>query len=43
MFPVKAMYNLEDDESQGIVVINLLPLLSHDFANKGAEHTTEGR
>ncbi|XP_077307692.1 Fanconi anemia group D2 protein [Lithobates pipiens] len=43
MFPVKAMYNLEDDESQGIVVINLLPLLSHDFANKGAAHTTEGR
>nr|DBA18309.1 TPA: hypothetical protein GDO54_016574 [Pyxicephalus adspersus] len=42
-FPVKAMYNLEEDESQGIVVINLLPLLSHDFSNKGASHTTEGR
>ncbi|KAM5148348.1 Fanconi anemia group D2 protein [Mantella aurantiaca] len=43
LFPVKAMYNLEEDESQGIVVINLLPLLTQDFAKKGATHTAEGR
>ncbi|XP_077133387.1 Fanconi anemia group D2 protein isoform X2 [Ranitomeya variabilis] len=36
LFPVKAMYNLEDDESQGVVVINLLPLLSQDVSNKGS-------
>ncbi|XP_073420419.1 Fanconi anemia group D2 protein isoform X2 [Dendrobates tinctorius] len=36
LFPVKAMYNLEDDDSQGVVVINLLPLLSQDVRNKGS-------
>ncbi|XP_066464425.1 Fanconi anemia group D2 protein [Eleutherodactylus coqui] len=40
LFPVKAMYNLEDDESQSVVAINLLPLL----ADKGSASTThEGR
>ncbi|KAG9481371.1 hypothetical protein GDO78_010554 [Eleutherodactylus coqui] len=39
LFPVKAIYNLEDDESQS-VAINLLPLL----ADKGSSSTThEGR
>ncbi|XP_075040029.1 Fanconi anemia group D2 protein [Mixophyes fleayi] len=43
-FPVKAVYNLEEDESQSAVVINLLPLLSHDTANKGAAPASrEGR
>ncbi|XP_068108990.1 Fanconi anemia group D2 protein isoform X2 [Hyperolius riggenbachi] len=42
-FPVQSMYNLEEDESQGIVVINILPLLSKDFANKDIAHTKEGR
>ncbi|KAM3910148.1 Fanconi anemia group D2 protein [Leptodactylus fuscus] len=38
LFPVKALYNLEDEEeSQGAVVINLLPLLSLDVAHKGGE------
>ncbi|XP_056381247.1 Fanconi anemia group D2 protein isoform X2 [Hyla sarda] len=44
LFPVKAMYNLEDDESQNIVVINLLPLLSQELANKSSAPTIkEGR
>ncbi|XP_069822588.1 Fanconi anemia group D2 protein [Dendropsophus ebraccatus] len=43
LFPVKAMYNLEDDESQNVVVINLLPLLSQEMANKGSgPPVTEG-
>ncbi|KAM8930382.1 Fanconi anemia group D2 protein isoform 4-T4 [Pelodytes ibericus] len=36
MFPVKALYSLDEDESQGGIVINLLPLLSKDFATRGA-------
>ncbi|XP_044146222.1 Fanconi anemia group D2 protein isoform X2 [Bufo gargarizans] len=44
LFPVKAMYNLEDDESQSVVVINLLPLLSQDIADKVSAPTVrEGR
>lgn len=31
-FPVKALYGLEDDESQGGIAINLLPLLSQSFS-----------
>ncbi|XP_063797494.1 Fanconi anemia group D2 protein [Pseudophryne corroboree] len=42
VFPVKAMYNLEEDESQGAVVINLLPLLSHDIINKGCRTDNQG-
>ncbi|NWI88168.1 FACD2 protein, partial [Pitta sordida] len=28
LFPVKSLYNLDDDESQGAIAINLLPLVS---------------
>ncbi|NWS30507.1 FACD2 protein, partial [Polioptila caerulea] len=28
LFPVKALYNLDEDQSQGAIAINLLPLLS---------------
>ncbi|XP_070594967.1 Fanconi anemia group D2 protein isoform X2 [Erythrolamprus reginae] len=31
-FPVKALYGLEDDESQAGIAINLLPLLSQSFS-----------
>uniref|UniRef100_A0A673APV4 FA complementation group D2 n=1 Tax=Sphaeramia orbicularis TaxID=375764 RepID=A0A673APV4_9TELE len=36
-FPLsaKVMYNLDEDESQGGIAINLLPLLASDFQNKG--------
>uniref|UniRef100_A0A8C3T4A0 FA complementation group D2 n=1 Tax=Chelydra serpentina TaxID=8475 RepID=A0A8C3T4A0_CHESE len=30
LFPVKSLYNLDEDESQGTIVINLLPLLSQN-------------
>ncbi|XP_075015246.1 Fanconi anemia group D2 protein isoform X3 [Calonectris borealis] len=29
LFPVKSLYNLDEDESQGAIAINLLPLVSH--------------
>ncbi|XP_069722430.1 Fanconi anemia group D2 protein [Phaenicophaeus curvirostris] len=30
LFPVKSLYNLDEDESQGAIAINLLPLLSQN-------------
>ncbi|XP_041638760.1 Fanconi anemia group D2 protein isoform X2 [Cheilinus undulatus] len=38
-FPLPAcyMYNLEEDESQGGIAINLLPLLTEDTQNKGEQ------
>ncbi|XP_048344483.1 Fanconi anemia group D2 protein [Sphaerodactylus townsendi] len=33
LFPVKALYSLEDEESEGIIVINLLPLLSQSYVS----------
>uniref|UniRef100_A0A3Q3M446 FA complementation group D2 n=1 Tax=Labrus bergylta TaxID=56723 RepID=A0A3Q3M446_9LABR len=35
LFPARVMYNLDEDESQGGIVINLLPLLAKDLQNKG--------
>ncbi|KAM4721431.1 Fanconi anemia group D2 protein [Rhinophrynus dorsalis] len=44
LFPLKAMFNLDEDESQCGIAINLLPLLSKDIARKGAEQlSNEGR
>ncbi|NP_001089160.1 FA complementation group D2 L homeolog [Xenopus laevis] len=45
IFPLKAMYNLDEDDSQGGIAINLLPLLSQDMRNRGAEQVAnkEGR
>ncbi|XP_053326143.1 Fanconi anemia group D2 protein isoform X2 [Spea bombifrons] len=40
MFPVKAMYSLDEDESQGGIVINLLPLLSKEIASSGTLQET---
>nr|XP_056711354.1 Fanconi anemia group D2 protein [Euleptes europaea] len=31
LLPVKALYSLEEEESEGIIVINLLPLLSQSY------------
>lgn len=33
LLPVKALYSLEDEESEGMIVINLLPLLSQSYRN----------
>ncbi|XP_053545393.1 Fanconi anemia group D2 protein [Bombina bombina] len=43
IFPVKAMYNLDEDESQGSIAINLLPLLSNDIASNDTERTARNR
>ncbi|XP_053932077.1 Fanconi anemia group D2 protein isoform X2 [Cuculus canorus] len=37
MFPVKSLYNLDEDESQGAIAINLLPLLSQSERGKVAD------
>lgn len=46
-FTVSAMYNLDEDESQGGIAINLLPLVAKDLQHKAdcngdgrSEHTT---
>lgn len=36
-FPASVMYNLDEDESQGGIAINLLPLLAEDFQHKGEQ------
>ncbi|XP_041834806.1 Fanconi anemia group D2 protein isoform X2 [Melanotaenia boesemani] len=38
-FPACVMYNLDDEESQGGIAINLLPLLAKDIQNKGEQQT----
>ncbi|KPP77782.1 Fanconi anemia group D2 protein-like, partial [Scleropages formosus] len=38
-FPAAAMYNLDEDESQGGIAINLLPLLADAFCYKGEQWT----
>ena len=38
-FPAHVMYNLDEDESQGGIAINLLPLLAKDIQNKGEQHS----
>lgn len=37
LFPVKSLYNLDEDESQGTIVINLLPLLSQNWLGKSVD------
>ncbi|TFK03996.1 E3 ubiquitin-protein ligase makorin-1 [Platysternon megacephalum] len=37
LFPVKSLYNLDEDESQGTIVINLLPLLSQNWVGKSVD------
>ncbi|CAJ1051008.1 Fanconi anemia group D2 protein [Xyrichtys novacula] len=38
-FPACFMYNLDEDESQGGIAINLLPLLSKDIQSKGQQQS----
>uniref|UniRef100_A0A8C3T1S5 FA complementation group D2 n=1 Tax=Chelydra serpentina TaxID=8475 RepID=A0A8C3T1S5_CHESE len=40
LFPVKSLYNLDEDESQGTIVINLLPLLSQNSLVKSVDEMT---
>ncbi|KAF4079161.1 hypothetical protein AMELA_G00189910 [Ameiurus melas] len=37
-FTTKAMYNLDEDESQGGIAINLLPLMAKDLLHKADSH-----
>ncbi|KFV05743.1 Fanconi anemia group D2 protein, partial [Pterocles gutturalis] len=37
LFPVKALYNLDEDESQGAIAINLLPLVSQSELGRATE------
>ncbi|XP_067417363.1 Fanconi anemia group D2 protein [Emydura macquarii macquarii] len=39
LFPVKSLYNLDEDENQGTIVINLLPLLSQNWLGKKVDET----
>uniref|UniRef100_A0A4W6F5S0 FA complementation group D2 n=1 Tax=Lates calcarifer TaxID=8187 RepID=A0A4W6F5S0_LATCA len=36
-FPARVMYNLDEEESQGGIAINLLPLLAKDIQSKGEQ------
>ncbi|XP_035517616.1 Fanconi anemia group D2 protein [Morone saxatilis] len=38
-FPANVMYNLDEEESQGGIAINLLPLLANDIQNKGEQQS----
>lgn len=38
-FPARVMYNLDEEESQGGIAINLLPLLASDVQNKGEQQS----
>nr|XP_025046210.1 Fanconi anemia group D2 protein [Pelodiscus sinensis] len=42
LFPVKSLYNLDEDESQGAIVINLLPLLSQKWVGKSVDEMAPG-
>uniref|UniRef100_A0A8C8RT95 FA complementation group D2 n=1 Tax=Pelusios castaneus TaxID=367368 RepID=A0A8C8RT95_9SAUR len=37
LFPVKPLYNLDEEESQGTIVINLLPLLSQNWLGQSVD------
>ncbi|KAF7249879.1 Fanconi anemia group D2 protein [Varanus komodoensis] len=43
LFPVKALYSLEDDESEGTIAINLLPMLSQSYLSKNVDDTAVKR
>nr|XP_020463403.1 Fanconi anemia group D2 protein [Monopterus albus] len=38
-FPACVMYNLDEEESQGSIAVNLLPLLAKDIQNKAEQHS----
>lgn len=37
LFPVKCLYNLDEDESQGAIAINLLPLVAQSELGRVAD------
>lgn len=37
LFPVKSLYNLDEDESQGAIAINLLPLVAQSELGRVAD------
>uniref|UniRef100_A0A4W6F7F9 FA complementation group D2 n=1 Tax=Lates calcarifer TaxID=8187 RepID=A0A4W6F7F9_LATCA len=39
-FPARVMYNLDEEESQGGIAINLLPLLAKDIQSKGEQRVS---
>jgi hypothetical protein len=41
LFPVKALYGLEDYSTHDGIAINLLPLLSQEFADDGGQMTSQ--
>lgn len=44
MFPVKSLYNLDEEESQGAIAINLLPLVSQsEHHGASAEMSNESK
>uniref|UniRef100_A0A663MDP7 FA complementation group D2 n=1 Tax=Athene cunicularia TaxID=194338 RepID=A0A663MDP7_ATHCN len=40
LFPVKSLYNLDEDESQGAIAINLLPLVSQNELGRVTDGTS---
>uniref|UniRef100_H3BFD2 FA complementation group D2 n=1 Tax=Latimeria chalumnae TaxID=7897 RepID=H3BFD2_LATCH len=42
LFPLKTLYNLDEEESQSAIAINLLPMLSREFSNKGVDRRKGG-
>lgn len=42
-FTPRVMYNLDEEESQGGIAINLLPLLAKDIQNKGEQQSQTKR
>uniref|UniRef100_A0A8C2TEY9 FA complementation group D2 n=1 Tax=Coturnix japonica TaxID=93934 RepID=A0A8C2TEY9_COTJA len=43
LFPVKSLYNLDEDETQGAIAINLLPLVSQSEPGRVADETSSQR
>lgn len=38
-FPARLLYNLCEEENQGAIAINLLPLLAKEIQNKGEQQS----
>lgn len=43
LFPVKSLYNLDEDETQGAIAINLLPLVSQSEPGRVADEMSNSR
>ncbi|XP_061543454.1 Fanconi anemia group D2 protein isoform X1 [Phycodurus eques] len=40
-FPARVMYDLDEDESQGGIAINLMPLLANDMHSRAEQHSRD--